>query len=342
LKVLFRIFNVLLVLILLCILGGVLLSYLQIFSSGPEGRKVIISIEDGSTTSDIAELLARKGLVKSSTVFRLVARYTNSGDKLQAGDYTLNTGMSMLEIIGALQKSKGEARFFTIPEGYTLRQIAVVVEEKGISTKEEFLKLTEKGVPEEIDFKYSHLLEGRKLEGFLFPDTYAFSEDTTSLDVVKVMLKRFQEVVPEDFAEKAASHGLSPYKVIILASMIEREAKVKEERPLISAVYYNRMKKDMLLQCDATIQYLFEKPKELLTYDDLEIDSPYNTYLHRGLPPTPIASPGLSSIKAALEPASVNYLYYVVKGTDGAHKFSETYEEHQQAVEEYSRQINRE
>ena len=338
-KTLFRIFNVLLILLLICILTGAVLNFLQIFSSGPKGRTVTVHIEEGSNTADIAELLARKGVIKSSTVFRFLAGHTKAGSNLKAGDYTLNEGMSMMEILEELQKGRVEASFLTIPEGYTLRQIGGVFEEKGIATKDEFMALVEKGVPEEIDFKYSHFLEDRSLEGFLFPDTYGYSGETSGLEMVNLMLKRFEEVVPENFEIMAKNQGLSPYEAIILASMVEREAKIKEERPVIASVYYNRIDEGMLLQCDATIQYLFDTQKELLTYEDLEIDSPYNTYIYEGLPPAPIANPGLSSIEAALNPASTDYLYYVVTGVDGAHKFSKTYEDHLRAVEEYSREI---
>lgn len=332
----FRVFNFILILIVLIIIGVVILNFLQIFSSGPPGQDVLIHIESGSNTIDIAELLADKGIIKSAVIFRALAGYTKSGENLKAGDYTLNTGMSMMEILEELKKGKIRSDFFTVPEGYTLKQIGKLLEQNEICEAKEFLELTSDGVPPGIDFEYAHLVEGKSLEGFLFPDTYGFSGDTNAMEVIKMMLDRFEEVVPDNMEAMAKLNGLEPYEVIVLASLIEREAKIKEERPLVAAVYYNRIKKDMLLQCDATIQYLFDEPKELLTYDDLEIESPYNTYLYKGLPPGPIANPGLASITASLNPAEADYLYYVLE-KDGKHKFSSNYDDHLNAVEEYKK-----
>jgi len=336
-KNLFRIFNVLLILILISVTGAVAVNYLQIWSPGPGKTQVTVDIEPGRSTSDIGDMLSQKGLIKSSFIFRLVSKYTKTGEKLQAGKYTLHTGMSMIEILDALQHGVDAQTYsFTVPEGYTSRQIAFLLKNKGSIDEKEFMDIvkSKKG----INFKYSHILKGKTLEGFLFPDTYSVYKDSTPLEIINKMLQQFQDVVPQDSEYLSEKKGLSMYKLIVLASLIEREAKVEDERPIVAAVYYNRIKKDMLLECDATIQFLFDSPKEFLTYKDLEIDSPYNTYLYKGLPPGPIANPGLSSIKAALSPASVTYLYYVVKG-NGRHKFSNTYEEHLQAVEEYRKSI---
>jgi len=332
-KFLFRLFNVILVIVLLLVVAGSILNYLQIFSSKKKGQNVTFSIAQGSSTGDIATVLEDKGLVKSSFIFKLVVKHTKTGDKLQAGDYTLNTGMSMMEIIENLKKGQVARTYdFTVPEGFTARQIAGLLKEKGAVNEQEFLDIVKTGGG--IKFKYSHLLKGHSLEGFLFPDTYSVYKDSTPREIIEKMVKRFEEVVPSNTEQIAKKRGLSFYKMIVLASLVEREARVEDERPLVAAVYYNRIKLDMLLECDATIQFLFDKPKEILLYKDLEIDSPYNTYKYKGLPPGPIANPGLPSIKAALYPASVDYLYYVVKG-EGRHKFSKTFEEHQKAVEEY-------
>ncbi len=332
-KFLFRLFNVILVIVLLLLVAGSVLNYLQIFSSRKNGQDVAVSIAQGSSTGDIATVLEDKDIVKSSFIFKLVVKHTKTGDMLQAGDYTLNTGMSMMEIIENLKKGQAAKTYdFTVPEGFTSRQIARLLKEKGSIDEQEFLDTVKTG--KGINFKYSHLLKGHSLEGFLFPDTYSVYKDSTSREIIEKMVKRFEEVVPSNIEQIAKKRGLSFYKIIVLASLVEREARIEDERPLVSAVYYNRIKLDMLLECDATIQFLFDKPKEILLYKDLEIDSPYNTYKYKGLPPGPIANPGLPSIKAALYPASVDYLYYVVKG-EGRHKFSKTFEEHQKAVEEY-------
>lgn len=339
-KFLFRFFNVILILILFAIFIGAGLGYLQIYSSAPRGKDVTIYIKPGSSTSDISNLLASEGIVKSSFIFKFLANYTNVSSKLQAGEHTLNTSMSMFDVMKILQECGiDKSATFTIPEGYDARQIGNVLEEKNIVTKKEFLEIVEKGLPGDIEFKYAKILKNHSLEGFLFPDTYEYSKSTTVKQIIRMMLARFQELVPEDFEKLARKRGLSPYELIILASMVEREARLEKERPVIAAVYYNRLKRDMLMECDATIQYLFDKPKEFLLYSDLEIKSPYNTYLNKGLPPGPIANPGISSIKAALYPAKADYLYYVATG-DGGHKFNTSYEEHLKAVEEYRQKMD--
>jgi len=332
-KILFRLFNVILVIILLLAVAGSILNYFQIFSSKKNGQNITFSIARGSSVGAISSILEDKGLIKSSFIFKLLIKHTRTGDKLQAGDYTLNTGMSMMEIIDNLQKGQVAKTYdFTVPEGFTSRQIARLLKEKGSVDEKEFLDIVKTG--RGVNFKYTHLMKGHSLEGFLFPDTYSVYKDSTPLEIITKMVKRFEEVVPSNAEQIAKKRGLSFYKLIVLSSLVEREAKIEDERPLVSAVYYNRIKQDMLLECDATIQFLFDKPKEILLYKDLEIDSPYNTYKYKGLPPGPIANPGLPSIKAALYPASVDYLYYVVKG-EGRHKFSKTFEEHEKAVEEY-------
>ena len=225
----------------------------------------------------------------------------------------------------------------TIPEGYHIRQVADLLERKGIVSKEEFLKAAKEG-----DFHY-WFLEGvpqvedehfYRLEGFLFPDTYLFYEDTPAEEVIHKMLKRFDMVIARHKKDILENQN-SLYDIIRMASVVEREAKAAEERPVIASVFYNRLDKGMKLESCATVQFLFEQQKTRLFYSDLAIDSPFNTYKNTGLPVGPIANPGLSAIKASIYPQNTDYLFFVAVGDTGNHKFARTYEEHKNNIERY-------
>jgi len=201
----------------------------------------------------------------------------------------------------------------TIPEGYTCYQIAELLEEKEVAEKESFIKLVKNNE--------------KSCEGYLFPDTYELPKGFGAKNTLKILLSNFDKLVDGKLKEKAEEIGFSLDEIITLSSIIEKEAKYAEEKTLISAVFHNRLKEDMKLQSCATIQYILGKPKEKLSESDLKIDSSYNTYLYKGLPPGPICNPGLDSIKAALNPAEKDYFYFVL-GENGKHIFSKTYEEH--------------
>jgi UPF0755 protein len=294
-----------------------------------------VNIPFNSSTAQIAGILQQEGIIKSSLLFRFYARYKGYDQKLQAGNYLLSPGMTLDEILSALQQGVILERGvkLTIPEGFTVEQIAGRLEEEGLAGREEFLDIC-------LEYRCEPVLEFIQaapsgveylLEGYLFPDTYEILPDVTPQEIVEMMLRRFARVFDDSFRQRAAELGFSPHEIVTLASLVEKEARVPEERPLISAVFHNRLKSENMpfLQSCATVQYILGEVKPVLTYQDLEIDSPYNTYLYPGLPPGPIASPGKDALQAALYPADVDYLYFVYKEDgSGEHYFSTTLEEH--------------
>jgi UPF0755 protein len=315
--------------------GGI--GYGIYYAVAPMGGTEAVQIEvpEGASAGEVAEKLQTNGVIRNSLVFRAAVRATGSGSDFKPGRYEVHPNNNIMQIIEQLKRGEGTLRLITIPEGLTLNQVGKVLEKNEIMSFDEFRR-----VIRETEIR----VDGNSLknpEGYLLPDTYDIPESYTNEQVVKVMLKAFDDRVVRLYEERknALPIKLSLHQVVTLASMVEREAQVPEERPIIAAVYYNRLKKGMLLQCDATVQYALGKQKDVVTYADLKIQSPYNTYLHKGLPPGPIASPGVDSIKAVLEPQQVDYLFYVrndVKN-DGSHVFTRNYREHQDAIRKYQR-----
>ena len=306
----------------------------------PEGSNVIeIDIPMGSSTGYIASILQEKGLIRNTWLFRLISRYEGYDSHFKAGHYLLSSSMNMEEMLKELQKGVVllEGIRFTIPEGFTVEEVGDRLEEQGLVGKEAFLDYCLSYEEEESEFLREVLAEvspqaDYPLEGYLFPDTYEVLPGVSTEDIVKMMLARFLEVFNTDeYRLRAEESGLSLHQIVTIASLVEKEAVIDEDRPLVSAVFHNRLNStDMpLLQSCATIQYILGEPKPILTYADLAIESPYNTYIHPGLPPGPIASPGLSALEAALYPADVDYLYFVAKEDgSGGHYFSRTLQEH--------------
>ncbi len=283
-----------------------------LFVPGYSSSQKEIIIKPGMGAKEVANLLFEKGLIPHPYLFRIAAKLYGKERKIKAGKYILKEDMPLIEILNTLVEGKGVLEEVTIPEGLTSAQIADIFYKKEIiKDKEKFLKIVkEKG-----------------LEGYLFPDTYYVPEDYSEEKLIDLMVKRFKEKLPKDIEEKAKKLGLTEKEVIILASLVEKEARYPEDRPKIASVFLNRIKKGMKLESCATIQYILGKPKPNLSYEDLKIKSPYNTYLHKGLPPGPICNPGEASILAVLNPAKTDYLYFVV-GKDGRHLFAKTYKEH--------------
>jgi len=323
---------------------GIYLTFRQEDISRPasdDPTPVIFTVQPGETASDIALRLKRLGLITDAELFRLLARYRKADSKLEAGRYELRANMTMEEIIEALQHGRLEEVVVTIPEGWRAEQIAeMLAEEVGLDS-DEFLALVWDGGSESAlggIFDYEFLRDrppGAGLEGFLFPDTYYLPVHSSALDVVERMLANFDRRFTPEMRQMAAERGMTIYEVITLASIVEREAVVAEERPLIAGVFLNRLAKGMPLDACPTVQYALGYQEETgqwwktpLTLEELEqVNSPYNTYLHPGLPPGPICNPGLASILAVLQPAETDYLYFLAKG-DGSHAFAKTFEEH--------------
>jgi len=286
---------------------------------------IIIEIEKGDNIFKVAKKLKEKRLIKSELFFILKAFKTGTYNKIKAGEYAFYPSQSVEEVLTYFREGRIYLHKITIPEGSTLWQIADILEKDKICKKEEFLSLAENPLVAE-----SFKLPGPTLEGYLYPDTYFFHKDTPPQIVIQTMVENFWKHW-EKFEDVAEKQKKSLKKVITLASIIEKEAYYPEEKPIIAAVYLNRLKRGMPLQADPTINYALKDFRRLTYKDYYSVKSPYNTYLEDGLPPTPICNPGEESIKAVLFPAKVPYLYFVAKG-DGSHYFSKTYKEHLEAI----------
>ncbi len=297
------------------------------------GGSVVVVIPPGMTTQAIGELLYGKGLLRSVALFRAVVSLERAGGKLQAGEYVFSKAMTAREIIGKLTRGETGYRQFTIPEGYTIDQIAALLESQNIVPAAKFKAYAAGAAP--YDYINPAANVKYKSEGFLFPDTYRISPGASEEQIVKMMAAQFDRQFTPAMRKRAAELGLSMRQVIILASLVEKEAQLAKERPVIAGVFLGRLKQDMPLQSCATIQYILGYPKPELTVQDTELPSPYNTYQNMGLPPGPIASPGLAAIQAVLNPAAIDYLYFVAN-KDGSHVFSRTYEEHLAAISQVS------
>lgn len=290
-------------------------------------RNVVVAIPPNASCSDIAGKLYEAGLTRGPEVFNLYARYKGIAGELKPGEYVFNPGQSLTEIAGTLVSGPRDIIPFTMPEGYNLNQLTEMLSSKGLIDREKFNRALARG-----NFNYPFLAglpaNARRLEGYLFPDTYYIGSKTTEEEIINFMLQRFnKELVKLNYLEKVREIGLTLNQAVTIASMVEREARVDAERPLIAGVIMNRLGRNMPLQIDATVQYALGGHREKIYYKDLEVNSPYNTYRHPGLPPGPIASPGEASLQAVIKPARTDYLYYVAK-PDGTHAFSKTLDEH--------------
>jgi UPF0755 protein len=317
---------VLLALIVILAIAAVILGRMYSYATGASGPRtpITVEIDPGSTGAEVADLLVSRHVIRSAWAFKLMARFKHSGD-FQAGRYELTTNMTVSQAIAALEEGPVvETVRLTIPEGYRVSQAATRVAETLDVTAKQYTAEAESG-------RYTlapYVPKGTQtLEGFLFPDTYFFFKDSDAAAVVRRQLDQFKtEADKLGIATKAQALGITPYQVVVVASLIEEEVRFDADRAKVAAVIYNRLKKGMPLQFDTTIQYALPHPKPSLTTADLKIDSPYNTYLHRGLPPTPLSSPGIASLSAALNPAAVDYLYVVTDKSGHGH-FTASYAE---------------
>jgi UPF0755 protein len=296
--------------------------------------KQTVTISSGTTAAEVAEILQQKNLIRHAYAFRLLCKLSKAENRILAGTYLLSSEQTPFEILALLLKGRVSERWVTFPEGLTLRQMEKVLIQEKVLDSPGFAAYAAQS-PYEI----KEVVKGKGVEGYLFPDTYKIPEYFKASDIINMMLKRFEEVVLPVYAAHKGNLPAELNQMVIIASLVEREAKVPAERPLIAAVYYNRIKQAMRLECDATVQYLLDEVKENLTFEDLKIDSPYNTYKYSGLPPGPICNPGKAALEAAMSPAKVSYLYYVLnaKKNDGHHIFSRDYNAHLRAIETYQK-----
>ena len=295
----------------------------------------VFEVKSGMTLKQVSQELFRQNLIRSANAFQAIALIQDKEKLIKVGEYYISPSMLPAEILQRITSGKTVLHSITIPEGYRITEIANLLEEKDLADKNIFLQQA----------KNVELLEGiptSSLEGYLFPDTYHFGKRTTEAAIINKMVKTFKErVLKQEFLKRAEDLGFSYHEIITLASLIEKETGKDSERKQISSVFHNRLKKNMLLQTDPTVIYAIDIFDGNIRKRDLNIDSPYNTYRYKGLPPGPIANPGLKSIIAALYPATTSNLYFVSK-QDGSHKFSATLNEHNRAVQKYQlRKIGR-
>lgn len=295
--------------------------------------EVTLEIPANATGAEIADLLEKNQVITSPTVFRIALAVTGSSKDLQSGHYKLSKGMTVKEAIAALHKGQNDFAVITVPEGYTAAQIADLLREAGVLSADDFLNEAATYGP--LKYQYGPEAAAVKGEGFLFPDTYQIPKDYTAKQICDMMYKRTDEMLTPEIRKQAAAKGMTLHDLMTIASMVEKEAKFKEDQVPIASVILKRLSINMPLQIDATIQYILGEPKENLTIADTQIASPYNTYLREGLPPGPIGAPGIDAIKAVLAAQPGEYLYYVAK-PDGHHIFSKTLDEHQAQINSVS------
>ncbi|PIP38749.1 MAG: aminodeoxychorismate lyase [Desulfobacterales bacterium CG23_combo_of_CG06-09_8_20_14_all_51_8] len=294
-----------------------------------DGSKVIFKISPGQSFHQIADHLFLQNLISSTAKFRLLAHIQKADRKIIAGEYELSMTMTPIAVLKTLTDGSVRQLRLFIPEGLTLQQIAERVTAAGFCDSQAFM---DAAGDESLVRKMG--INAKTFEGFLFPDTYHFTGDVSPEKIIKAMVARFREAFPPKWENRAQKMGFSVLEIVTLASMIEKETGVAEERPVVSSVFHNRLKQKMHLASDPTVIYGLADFDGNLTRTDLTTLTPYNTYMIAGLPPGPIANPGASSLHAALFPARTDYLYFVAK-KDGTHYFSTTLEEHTRAVQEY-------
>lgn len=324
-----RITPAILGIILLGVGGVFLLDSIKGGAPGDGATKYELVISSGDSSTKVTKELAANGMIKSTGYFAYLLKVTGNTNRIKQGVYLVNNGMDSRKIMDVLVEGKVKMISFTIPEGYNNRQIGDLLTKKNIvKSREEFLTAAAN-----TDILKKYKIPAKTSEGYLFPETYTIPYNYPVDKVVDMMLKRFflnlqkiekaKDINPEDLHQK-----------VILASIVEREAKKKEERPLMAGVFIKRLKKNIALESCATVQYLFDKPKKRLFEKDLLIPSDYNTYLHRGYPPGPISSPGMPALLAAFNPEETDNLFFLLK-PDGYHYFSKDHREHTKAKKKY-------
>ncbi len=300
-----------------------------------DGDPVRITVPTGASFRAAADSLERAGVIRSARFFRWYAAIGGRDRAIKAGTYALRPGQPWRDVLDALVQGDGLLVTVTIPEGFDLRMIVPRLA-RALEVPEDSVR----SAASDSAWRAERDIPAATLEGYLFPATYTFPAGTSARRAVAAMLERFDAVWRPEWDARVEALGITRHEAVTLASLVEKEARVAEERPVIAAVYWNRVKRGMLLQADPTVQYALPEHVERVLFVHLEIDSPYNTYRYEGLPPGPIASPGEASLDAALNPADVPYLYFVAH-PDGHHEFRNTFAEHQQAIAMVRREARR-
>ncbi len=305
---------------------------------GYPGPDLLVDIPPGEGTRAIGQRLTEAGVVRDPLTFRVALKVSGNARGLKAGEYRFDRPMSMLDVIDKIARGDVDVLSITFPEGLTIAEMAAIFEARGFGPASTFISAAnDPSAIQAVD------PSAKDLEGYLFPDTYALARRAPPLQAVHAMVERFQQVLTPQVRAAAEAQGLTVRQLVTLASIVEKETARADERPLVAAVYSNRLKLGMGLQSDPTVIYALQQGGKFtgnLRRDDLRLDSPYNTYRYAGLPPGPIAAPGKASLEAAANPAAVDYLYFVSRN-DGSHEFARTLDEHNRNVQKYQVQYFR-
>lgn len=301
------------------------------------GEKVQFTVTKGMGTKEIAQMLHQKKVVAIPLTFQIAVRLRGLSSSLQAGHYVVTAGQSNQDIISMLAEGKVHFNTLTVPEGATINEIALSLEKKHLGSAERFKAAARTYAP----YPYMQTVTPGVIyaaEGFAYPSTYNLPEGASEQEILAMMVKEFDKRLTPEIRSDIAKRGLAVRNVVNLAAMVEKEATHKEEMPIIASIFLRRMELGMPIQSDTTVQYVLGAHKEVVTFDDLKVDSPYNTYLHEGLPPGPIANPSMEAIEAVVHPIPTEYLYFVAD-KNGYHRFSKTYEEHEQMIKKINGDI---
>lgn len=330
------IIGILALLVVCAAVAGVLYGRVDKPFKGFTGEEQFVEIQPGEGPGTIGRRLIEAGIIRDRLTWRIALAVSGSARRLKAGEYRFAKELSPRAVIARLERGDVYLRPITFPEGLTIAEMARLYESRGFGSAAHFEQAAK-------DTSAIATLdpEARDLEGYLFPETYGLPRGARAETLVKLMTTRFVEVFGQQLRDRAGDQGLTVRQAVTLASLVEKETAKPEERPIVAAVYMNRLKTGMPLQCDPTVIYALQRASRYsgnLTRNDLAFDSPYNTYKYPGLPPGPIAAPGRASLDGALHPAAVDYLYFVSRN-DGSHMFAHTYEEHRRNVHEYQVQF---
>ncbi len=298
-------------------------------SSSSLSKPVTFTVSSGQHFTTIAQNLQDQGLISNLIAFKIYVRIKKAGTQIKAGEYEMNTGMSPKTVLDLLTSGKNKLYRLTIPEGLNMEEIAMLVEQAGLCSSNDFLNLCN-----DIKFINALKIPGMTLEGYLFPDTYFFSKETDCKTLITKMVSTFNKTFNNKWKARAKEMNLTVHEVVTLASIIEKETGNATERPIISSVFHNRLKRNMRLESDPTVIYGVSDYDGRIRSKHLRRVTPYNTYQINGLPAGPIANPGALSLKAALYPAHTNYLFFVSKN-DTTHQFSTNLRDHNKAVKKY-------
>jgi UPF0755 protein len=309
------------------------LSKKALVANSSEKKAISFEIKPGESLSQTAKNLEELGLVGDDRFFLKYAKSTDADKKIKAGVYALNTSMSAKDILDTFISGSRSESWITIPEGWRIDQIASYLKDQGLIEDEKDFEDRAKVKNFASTPFLSGLPGGTSLEGYLFPDTYKVFSDSTPDDIIQVMLDNFGNKVTNEMMSKANKMGFTLHQFITLTSIIEKESAHSEDIRKISSVYHNRLEQNMLFQSDATITYITKRPDARPTFDETRVDSPYNTYVHIGLPPGPVGNPGVEAMEATLNPEDTDYLFFVSKGNRAY--FAKTYEGHLDNISKY-------